>query len=427
MEINEIEDVILKIERENKAVLESHSEWSLHRNRLYMNLLKNHDLGIKTKKERIVSSFFIQNLFYGFPKWFKRYDTLVFTNNENRRVINGKYFDRILDGFIDTKEAKKTLFITLTDKSFYKQNELYSSNVVSQLILDILAYILFLISPKKHKEVFEIKDIVEKYKVPFDQKKEQALFKAYYRFYKLFFKIYRPKKIFVSAYYTATRNYMIKAANDLDIVTIEGQHGYIGDAHPSYNCDITLDKSYIPSQLWVFSEFDKNVLKKRGVYSQEQIKVKGNAYLDHIKLAGRVQNFKLMDVASKYDTVVGVALQIPLEDKLIPFIINAANLDSSILYILIPRRWNDDYKKINLPENVVFSKKNGFYEVILWCTHHSTVFSSTAFESNYFGIPNILVDIEGLATKYFGVFFEKQDIVKNETQFVQLVLKSNKS
>lgn len=427
MQINEIEDVIFKIERENKAALENHGEWSLFRNRLYMNLLKGFDLGIKTKKERIVSSFFFQNLFYGFGKWFRGYDILVFTNNENRRVVEEKYFDRILDGFIDKTERNKTLFITLTDKSFYKRNELYSRHVASQMILDIFAYILFLITPKKQRELFEIQEIIEKYKVTFDQEKELRLFNAYYRFYKLFFKIYRPKKIFVSTYYSATRNYMIKAANDLGILTIEGQHGYIGDAHPSYNCDILLDKSYIPSQLWVFSEFDKSILEKRGIYNQNQIQIKGNAYLDHIKSTGRVKNFDLAEVVLEYDKIVGVSLQIPLEDRLIPFIVNSANQDSSILYILIPRKWNDKYEEIDLPENVLFSKNNGFYEVILWCTHHSTVFSSTAFESNYFGVPNVLIDIEGLATKYFGTFFKKQDIVDNETEFINIISSPNKN
>ncbi|MEW7289526.1 hypothetical protein [Aquimarina sp. 2304DJ70-9] len=427
MHINEIEDVIFKIEKENEVALGNYKEWALIRNRLYMNLLKPLDLGIKTKKERILSTFFFQNLFYGLRKWFKRYDVLVFTHNENRRLVEEKYFDRVLDGLIDKAERKSTLFITLTDKSFIKQKELYSANVVSQLILDIFAYILFIVSPKRTNRGTEIQEIVKKYGITIDQQKELRLFKAYYRFYKLFLKVYRPKKIFVSTYYSATRNYMIKAANDLGIPTIEGQHGYIGNAHPSYNCDIALDTSYIPSQLWVFSEFDKNVLERRGVYTQDQIKVKGNAYLDYIKSEGKKQKPEIIERIAKYKKVVGVSLQIPMEGQLIPFVIEAANLDPSILYILIPRKWNERYEEIDLPANVVFSKKNGFYDVVVWCTHHSTVFSSTAFEANYFGIPNILIDIDGLATRYFGVFFEKQNIVNDKREFINLILPHNKS
>lgn len=425
MNLEKIEDLMFSIENENQELLEGCNEWSLLRNRLYMNMLKILEKeGAKSKSSEVLNSRFLSNLFYGFKNWFKSYDILVFTNNQYRKKINDIYFDRVLDPFISEEDKKRTLFLSLTNTTFYPMDKIHSKHVVSQTILDLIGYLFVKLRPSSKKDSIGIEKILEKHEnINFNVKQELRQFYGYYYLYRFFFKLYKPKKIFVATYYSATRNYMVKAANDLKIPVIEGQHGYIGNAHPSYNCKIKLDASYIPSELWVFSEFDKEILREKGVYAQNQIKVKGDYFLDQIKEIGRKESVEMEPYVDTYQYRVGISLQIPLESVMVPFFIRTAELNRDILYIFIPRIWNNEYENLELPENVIFVKESGFYDTILWCTHHSTVFSTTAFEADYLGFPNVLVDIQGLASKYFGTVFPEETIVTEENQLIKQILR----
>lgn len=422
MNLEEIEELIFTIETKHKETLESYSEWSLLRNRLYMDLFGTlNNKKALNKYNEIINKSFFKNLFHGFFNWFRSYETLVFTNNQYRKFLEGIYFDRVVDAFIVGEEKNKTLFISLTDISFYPLNKIHSKYLVSQTFLDIFGFVFARLPSNNSKDYSKLQSILLQYDIGFNVESEIRQFLGYYRFYKFFFRLLKPKRIFVATYYSATRNYMVKAANDLGIEIIECQHGFIGDAHPSYNSEIMLDVSFIPKELWVFSEFDKKALKNRGVYKQSQIKIKGDYFLDHLRIEGRKKNEFLESYTKKYNYVVGISLQVPLEKKMIPFFIRAARLNSDIGYIFIPRAWNKEYSDIKCPKNILFLNGMNFYEAIFWCTHHSTVFSTTAIEAHYLGIPNILVDIEGFATKYLGTFFPKDSIINEEDSLIDLI------
>lgn len=422
MSLEEIEELIFRIESENRNILENFGEWALLRNRLYMNLFGGASKGEnKSRFKQVFNKHFFDNLFYGFKNWFRAYDTLAFTNDEYRKVINGVYFDRVIDPFIEKGEEDKTLFISLTEGTFWPTQEIHSKHIVSQTILDLLGFLTVKCQLNFPDKYAPLQSILNKYNIEFNVLKEMKQFYGYYKFYRFFFKFRRPKRIFVATYYSATRNYMVKAANDSGIKVIEGQHGLVGDAHPSYNSEIRLDASYLPAEFWVFSNADKKALERRGVYRQSQIKIKGDYFLDCLKKEGRKQNSSLERFANNFKNVVGVSLQLPLEDKYIPFIVRAAELDKDVGYVVIPRIWDDRYGKMKHTDNVLFLKECGFYEAIFWCTHHSTVFSTTALEAQYLGIPNILVDIDGFAAKYFGSLFPVKSIVDREEDFVKMV------
>ncbi|WP_127023255.1 hypothetical protein [Flagellimonas beolgyonensis] len=377
--------------------------------------------GNKSRFKEVFNKHFFANLFYGFKHWFRTYDTLVFTNDQYRKIMNGAYFDRVIDPFINEGEQDRTLFISLTEGAFRPTHMIHSKHIVSQTILDLLGFFTVkcqLIFPDKYSH---LQTILNKYNIEFDVLKEMKQFQGYYKFYRFFFKLRRPKRIFVATYYSATRNYMVKAANDSGIKVIEGQHGFVGDAHPSYNSEISLDASYFPAEFWVFSSIDKKALQRRGIYQQHQIKIKGDYFLDCLKKEGKKNNSSLEVFTKNYNNVVGVSLQVPLEDKYIPFIVRSANLDKEVGYVIIPRTWDEKYGKIKHSGNVLFLRNCGFYEAIFWCTHHSTVFSTTALEAQYLGIPNILVDIDGFATKYFGSLFPVKSIIEREEDFVKMI------
>jgi hypothetical protein len=97
-----------------------------------------------------------------------------------------------------------------------------------------------------------------------------------------------------------------------------------------------------------------------------------------------------------------MALQEGLEKRLISFVCDAAKLDCSIFYILIPR-WpqNPMYSSLNLPPNVEIIRDRNFYELMAYTDFHSTVNSTCALEAPALGVQNILVDIDGQAKWFY--------------------------
>jgi hypothetical protein len=127
----------------------------------------------------------------------------------------------------------------------------------------------------------------------------------------------------------------------------------------------------------------------------------GSFYIDYIRNSYKPEPH-LTEQISDYKRVVGVTLQWTAERRLVGFACEAAKLDSSILYILIPRRPEEKtYSDRDLPKNVVVIADRDFYELMTYCDFHSTVNSTCALEAPSLGVQNILVDIDGLARQYY--------------------------
>lgn len=423
MTLEAIENFIFQFEKENGEILKNHPKWTFLRNRVYMLLLKKTTL---THRNNLTSrlksfSFFITRIFYGFKNWFKNYDTLVFTHQHYRKKLDDLYFDRVIDPHISGAKRNNTLFITLTNDFFIKTKKIHSEYIVSQTILDILGFALVPFFKKDKTKYIQLEDLLKNYKVKVNLSSEFRRFNAYVWLYSCLFKIYKPTEIIVATYYSTTRLYMVRAAKKLNIRVIECQHGFIGNAHPSYNSTLSLDRSFLPDEFWVFSKFDKDILKERGIYNQSQVHIKGDFFLDTLKQRNEKSNSFFQQKIKNYKYVVGVSLQIPLEKEMLPFYTNCAKLSKNAAFIILPRQWSDKYEEMKFPENLYLEKENNFYNSILSCTHHSTVFSSTAFEAQYLDIPNILVDIDGFASKYYSDLVDASQIVNNVSQFVRVL------
>ena len=111
---------------------------------------------------------------------------------------------------------------------------------------------------------------------------------------------------------------------------------------------------------------------------------------------------QLSERISGYKRVIGVTLQWTFERRLISFICEAAKLDSSIIYMLIPRQLEEKvYSNMGFPQNIVVITDKNFYELMAYCDFHSTVNSTCALEAPSLGVQNILVDVDGSARIYY--------------------------
>jgi hypothetical protein len=114
----------------------------------------------------------------------------------------------------------------------------------------------------------------------------------------------------------------------------------------------------------------------------------------------------------KYKKTVAISSQWPLENKLIDFLKKSASLNKNILYIFVPRDVNKDYSNANFPENIIVLKHLNVYQIIREADLHSTLWSTCALEAPALGVPNILINIDGFAKKYYLNILTNRDVTR---------------
>ena len=415
---------IFDIEMKYKNELENIKEWAYLRIVYFFSISNKTNSSSKSpflnKLDKIIY------IFYGFKNWFKKYDYLIFSDSSERKFINGKYFDKTTDAISNILSKDKILFIELPNPFHFKIRNVYSTHIVSDILLRIIILFMKLLTKFLFKKNLEISPLIsildtinKELGCDVDYKTIINSFNIAYRVYLLLLKIYRPKLIIVNCYYE--RQDLIKAAKDLNILVLEVQHGVIGKVHPAYNTSIKIDKSYIPDYLLLFGEYDKKMLVENSIlFDQHNLFPVGHFYLEYIKKRF-IPSSELLNIKRNYDITIGVSLQFIVENELIQFIQKVASMLPNVLFILIPRIYSEKYKKyIGSYKNIILYPGLDFYQIVMHCDYHLTVSSTCALEAPYLGIKNILIDIRGFATKYYGdVLSEENSIfIKNEEEFI---------
>jgi len=414
---------VLEFEKKYKSILEKIDEWSYIRIAVgfYFQSNPNNNTLPKevffSKSKKILKIFLIfRNIFFGFKNWFKSYDFIFFSDSNERRRIEGLYKDKIADDIIDRLPGR-TLLIELPNDSHYRN--VYSKYIVSESI--ILLFSLLLKFFIKSRNIKEITELLDKEGIKINYQRIIKDFNTKFIVYKTLLKIYKPKVVFVNCAYC--RIPLVKAAHDLNIKVIEVQHGVINDKHYAYVSNLSLNRSYYPD---ILLSFGLNETKIKNLIIERVIPI-GSYYLNYIK-----HNFKpnerIKKIISKYKVVIGVTLQ-DLDwafKEMLSFAKNLAKQRNDYLFILIPRKRKVD---VALEKNIIVMEN--FYEAIMYCNIHTTLYSTCCLEAPYLGIPNILVDINGYASKYYkGILSPMHTkIVNNENDFfiaVEELLKLSK-
>lgn len=375
----------LELEKKYKEKLEIIPEWNYLRN-----YYRQTDSGITSH----INKFKVfKNLFYGFFSWFKKYDYLYFSDSSERKNINNKKFDILCDSIVDHIGQDLSLVIEKPfSNNHFDKKCVNSNNIVSYLIFNILSVILVKFYNEKVRiEVLE--DINQEYNLNIDYKYRVRLFNAQLKIFNIYFKFIKPKVIFFNCYYD--KQAIVKVANDLNIKTVEIQHGIISSMHSAYISDLELDSSYIPKYLFAVSEKVKQILiNKKSVYNQENIFITGSYYLNYLQ-KNFIHNEKLRDIQSRYSFSLAITLQKTFELKMLNFINVVANKLPNILFIIIPRDYSNNEINFNLKNsNMIMYPELDCYNILLHCDLHCTIYSTCAIEAPFLGIKNILINIE---------------------------------
>ncbi len=412
---------LYELEEKYKDILESIEEWVYLRVALGHQLKNPNTTQIYKKtdrctilKKRIEK---VKNIFYGFKNWFGQYDYICFSDSSERRLIENRYKDKIIDDIIE-RLNRNALLIELPNPSHYKN--IYTKNIVSQSFLDMLTFIyrkVLLSSVVSNKNLDEI---LSRTNIDFDYRSIIKNTLLEIKIYTILFSIYKPKAIFINCAYC--RFGVVKAAKNLNIDVIELQHGVITEVHFGYISNIKLNDSYIPNRLLSFGNNEYNI---KNLVIKNVIPI-GSYYLDFLK-SNFKQNKELEIIVKNYKYAVGVSMQdADWEYKgMLDFIEKVAKKDKDILYVIIPRKRTDNVK---LSKNIILFNSLDCYNIILHCNIHVTLYSSCVLEAPTLGIPNIMININDFANKYYKHILDQYHtkIVNNEDELIKAILEMSR-
>jgi hypothetical protein len=345
---------------------------------------------------------FLFSSFYGFFKWFVKADYLVLSNSDQRKEINDFFVDKSAD-YINLS-ISNTLHIELPVFKHFSRNKLKFKRVVSHLPLRFLEAIyskLFLRNAK-----IDGLEIIDKLNSDFNLsisgKDIGMRFLAQYQIMKWLLVVKKPKAIFLTVSYM--KHGYVLAARDLGIPVIEMQHGIVTKSSFGYTNYKKVNPFLFPNYFLSYGEGVKDVFTDGNyTFSQSQIIPIGHYYLDLI-LKGKEGAFVLNKQIENADVSVSVSLQDDsVGNQIVPILMDVANKRPNWIIVFVPRKKEPaEYKKMNLPANIIFLPELNVYEVIALCDVHTTVFSTCAIEAPTLGKPNVLINLENKAKEYFS-------------------------
>ena len=372
----------------------------------------------------------VKNVFYGFWNLFKKYDYLLFSDVLEIRWMNGRYVNKLAEFLISELGRKKVLLIeNPAGGSHFERSKLSTKNTIS---LDF--FLVFRYSPLLKRRVIInnetiLREINRKYDLDINYRILISRFIRYKDLFRLFFRMYKPRLVFISDYYNFIHQAAIHTAKKLGIRTIELQHGIINDKHPAYNVFIKVDKSFFPDYLFSFGNYVKNVFDDNSYFiKKDNILPIGSMYIDYInnEYKASEETIKMFsNLRKKYKRIVAVSSQETIENKLIDFLKKSASLSKHVLYIFVPRKVNRDYSNAIFPENIIILKDLDVYQIVKESNFHATVYSTCALEAPALGVPNILINIDGMARKCYSDLLLNRDVtrfVDTEKEFVDVIL-----
>lgn len=406
---------LYELEEKYRREFQKKSEWVYLRNyyRLPLMKIQASKLSFFQKIRRHVTRY--GNITYGFNKWFRSYNTLMFSNVADRRIIDDVFFCVSLDSIADYLGVDDVLFIENPARLNHKKSsQCYSKHVVSRILPDTVVKIVHMFFSAKKCLFLEKVNLEIGIEIPYQKIVKKNL--AGTMIYSFLFRFLKPNLIIVSCYYD--KQYIIKAAKMHNIKVVEIQHGLISSENYAYNTPLNLDGSYIPDILWKIFNFNED---QCNIYCRENMFYLGSFYLEHLHQTFDVLP-SLQKLTLQYRCVVCVSLQgegnIPLKRKTLSFLEKVARVLPDVLFLLVDKF--DSLEPLTL-DNLIYSSYD-VYTTILHSDFHSTVYSACAIEAPILGIKNILLNIDGLSVKYLGEeYIENSHIVNEATEMIEIL------
>lgn len=312
----------------------------------------------------------------------------VFLGNYNgrRTLINGQYFNETLDSlkhFVD----EKSIFLEFSIFDEPKIPRYGQSKVISHLLVKD-----FIFSEIKTKLILGNKEktCLKEYKQFIEKRGIKAELNPYFifryinrinaykaTFLKLFSEI-NPKRVFLVCYYTPVLMGAILACNELNIPTIEVQHGVINEIHLMYYGWNNIPKDgyeLMPTHFWTWSNKFADYIKSwADTTNRHKVLVGGNPWFTFLKekdtkaINKEEQEFEQLIKDKKH--VVLLSLQL-IEDFKKSCLIEAMQKSDPHFFWLI--RLHPNFRKF-IPEITLFLQKNNCHNFEITFTNKLSIY-----------------------------------------------------
>ena len=382
--------------------------------------------GTQTSFSLIEKIKFVFSLFYGWTNWFGKTDYLVFSNSDQRKLIDGKYIDKSAD-FLQAI-LPNVLHIELPVFTHFPINQLKFKNVVSHLPLRILETLYAKLALRS--TTMDGQNVVDSLNRDFGIQVEALSFgKRFYAQYwmmKMLLAWKKPKAIFIVVSYMKMG--YILAAKEQNVEVIEMQHGTINKSHFGYCNYKMIDSNLFPNYLLSYGKGTKDVFTDGNItIDVKNVYSVGHYYLHLIQESNMAINENVKRVAEAKVSVAVSLQDDSIGKQMAPFIKELAEKRPDWLFVFAPRKTaQSDYEKMKLPTNVVFLPTLNIYEIISLCKIHSTVFSTCALEAPTLGKPNVLVNIENKSKEYFSTLLPDRSVTRMVDSVEEYILEIEK-
>lgn len=206
-----------------------------------------------------------------------------------------------------------------------------------------------------------------------------------------------PKLIWSYCYYDNNMMALNRAANKLNIKTIEYQHSQQSDEHFAYAKWQRIDdyREFFPKSFWLWSQSDGDRLKKN---------FSGKKYIPQVIVGGNLAIIQKKEQFKNKSAKAHKGILVSLQGAWIPdFVESAIAQDTEhVWYFRLHPRYSEDKTKLmgfknKFPDKVELDEANSLslYEVFSKVKINITDFSGTALEAAEFGIKNIIIGEKG--------------------------------
>lgn len=344
----------------------------------------------------------IFSLFKNVHRLIVRREYLCFSDSSEKKVFEGKLNNKMFYFLSDLLGADQISYFEKQIGNRLPKLPEGKPKSISTSLIDALAYALsfFVLAGKINGEDI-LQDIEQEIRKSINYRKIISILKSYRLLYALLLRYNRPKAIFMTDYYNLSHMAIVREAKKLGIPVVEFQHGIINKAHPAYNTNLKkFSPMFFPDYVFTFGPSVINEIRDSAFIDSSRFISIGHPFLSYLKnqTNGPVSSVK----SNQYSAMLLITLQWTDEKQVIDFVKKVAPSTPDLEYVLLPRFWDPKKYTDILPRNARFEANYDFYSLLRVCDIHVTTYSTTAIEAPFFDKPNILLDFDGMATRYFG-------------------------
>ncbi len=214
----------------------------------------------------------------------------------------------------------------------------------------------------------------------------------------------KPQAVLIRCGYGRFPMALSQKCRELQIPTVELQHGLITSYHPAYwRSTPTTNKDCIPEYLLAQGEIYAEIVRNGNLFDKDKVVSIGYPYLQQT-LKEKKRNPYLKENFSPFPHTVLFTSQWIVKNEIQDFITTVADqleeqhLNIGILFKPHPYD-NNIYTNLQNKHIILIDKYEDIFQLFNIADIHSTVYSTSGLESMAFSVPNIFVDLYNITPK----------------------------